>query len=190
VVKNNIFYQSDGDVYNKDSTTGSDVVMSHNLWYGGTGPGTNSLTVNPMFVNPSNPFGPDGIIWTSDDGFRLQEGSPACGAGELGGDIGAYPCSGLPSTSQCSDGLDNDGDGATDMADPGCSSASDDNESDCTGGQANPGDVDCDGDVDIIDLVIIAQNFNKSSGFYEGADQNNDGRVDIVDLVIVAQNFG
>jgi hypothetical protein len=52
------------------------------------------------------------------------------------------------------------------------------------------GDVNCDSSVDIIDLVIIAQNFNKSSGFYEGADQNNDGRVDIVDLVIVAQNFG
>jgi hypothetical protein len=52
------------------------------------------------------------------------------------------------------------------------------------------GDVNDDGKVDIIDLVIIAQNFNKSSGFYEGADQNNDGRVDIVDLVIVAQNFG
>jgi hypothetical protein len=45
---------------------------------------------------------------------------------------------GAPST-ECSDGADNDGDGATDLADGGCSSASDDDESDC-------GDGVCEGE--------------------------------------------
>lgn len=47
--------------------------------------GIGSINSNPLFVNPSNPVGPDGIFWTSDDGFKLQEGSPACR-------MGAYSC--------------------------------------------------------------------------------------------------
>jgi hypothetical protein len=47
-----------------------------------------------------------------------------------------------------------------------------------------------DGKVDIFDLVLVAQNFGKTSGFDSRADANDDGKVDIFDLVIVAQNFG
>jgi peptidoglycan/xylan/chitin deacetylase (PgdA/CDA1 family) len=53
-----------------------------------------------------------------------------------------------------------------------------------------PGDVTGDGKVDIFDLVLVAQNFGKTSGFDSRADANDDGKVDIFDLVIVAQNFG
>ena len=40
----------------------------------------------------------------------------------------------LPVTvqTQCSDGIDNDGDGKIDLADPGCANASDNNETDPT----------------------------------------------------------
>ena len=45
---------------------------------------------DPMFLDESDPIGPDGIAWTADDGFQLTTGSPLIGAGEGGVDIGAY----------------------------------------------------------------------------------------------------
>jgi hypothetical protein len=59
---------------------------------------TGNLDDDPMFVDPSNPAGPDGIYWTADDGYMLNTGSPAINAGVdvglpyLGSapDIGAY----------------------------------------------------------------------------------------------------
>ena len=50
----------------------------------------NSVDEDSLFVDISDPLGPDGIPWTADDGLRLQEGSPAIDAGEGGSDIGAY----------------------------------------------------------------------------------------------------
>jgi hypothetical protein len=58
----------------------------------------NNIPDDPLFVDPNNPAGPDGIIFTDDDGFRLLSGSPAIDAGVdvglpyLGSapDIGAY----------------------------------------------------------------------------------------------------
>ncbi|MFH1510262.1 MAG: choice-of-anchor Q domain-containing protein, partial [Candidatus Woesearchaeota archaeon] len=52
------------------------------------------------------------------------------------------------------------------------------------------GDLNCDKKVDIFDLVIVAQNYGKDSGFDTRADANKDGKVDIFDLVVVAQNYG
>jgi hypothetical protein len=60
-----------------------------------------------------------------------------------------------------------------------------DNPPDCI-----QGDLNCDGAVDILDLVLAAQDFGKTSGFDPRADANSDGKVDIFDLVLVAQNFG
>lgn len=41
----------------------------------------NSITSDPLFVNPGNPAGPDGIFFTADDGLMLQCGSPAINSG-------------------------------------------------------------------------------------------------------------
>ncbi|MCE7042892.1 T9SS type A sorting domain-containing protein [Dyadobacter sp. CY312] len=41
----------------------------------------NLLGGNPLYVNASNPAGPDSIYFTPDDGLRLQCGSPAINAG-------------------------------------------------------------------------------------------------------------
>ena len=46
--------------------------------------------VDPLFVNPNDIVGPDGIPFTEDDGLRLQAGSPAIDAGENAVDMGAY----------------------------------------------------------------------------------------------------
>ena len=43
-------------------------------------PGTDEISADPLFVDPKN------------GDFHLQVGSPCCGAGEDGTDIGAFPC--------------------------------------------------------------------------------------------------
>ncbi len=49
-----------------------------------------------------------------------------------------------------------------------------------------PWDVNGDGQVNILDLVMVAQNFGKADA---RADLNNDGNVDVLDLLLVAQNL-
>jgi len=49
----------------------------------------NNIAADPMFNNPK---GVDGILGTADDDFSLKSGSPACGAGENGVDLGAFAC--------------------------------------------------------------------------------------------------
>jgi len=45
---------------------------------------------DPLFVNPNDPLGPDGIVGTADDGFQLRSGSRGKTAGENGVQVGAY----------------------------------------------------------------------------------------------------
>ncbi|MFH1510839.1 MAG: dockerin type I domain-containing protein [Candidatus Woesearchaeota archaeon] len=59
-----------------------------------------------------------------------------------------------------------------------------------TKSQCIAGDLNCDKKVDIFDLVLVAQNYGKTSGFDVRADANKDGEVNIFDLVLVAQNYG
>ena len=48
-------------------------------------------------------------------------------------------------------------------------------------------DVNGDGNVNIFDLILVSQNFNKTN---PQADVNGDGTVNIFDLIVVAQHFG
>ncbi|MBR9692996.1 hypothetical protein GOV07_03645 [Candidatus Woesearchaeota archaeon] len=50
-------------------------------------------------------------------------------------------CGGCCGNTECSDGVDNDGDGATDMSDGGCSSPSDDDETNCGDGACEGGET-------------------------------------------------
>ena len=56
--------------------------------------------------------------------------------------------------------------------------------------QVVAGDVDGNGQVNILDLVFVAQQLGKSVPADSPADVNSDGIVNILDLVQVAQNFG
>ncbi len=47
---------------------------------------------SPEFRDLANPLGPDGIPFTLDDGLKPRPGSPLCGKGMGGADIGAYSC--------------------------------------------------------------------------------------------------
>ena len=55
------------------------------------------------------------------------------------------------------------------------------------------GDVNGDGQVDVLDLLIVAAAFNSvpgSPGWNPDADLNQDSIVDILDLVLVGLDFG
>jgi len=49
-----------------------------------------------------------------------------------------------------------------------------------------PGDVNMDGEVNVLDLQLVAADYGSSTTY----DLNKDGKVDLLDLVIVAINFG
>lgn len=52
------------------------------------------------------------------------------------------------------------------------------------------GDIDGDGFVNVKDLIIVAIDFGKTSGFNPACDLAADGRIDIKDLLVVAINYG
>ena len=51
-------------------------------------------------------------------------------------------------------------------------------------------DVNADGAVNILDLVLVAQNLRKPTSTNSPADVNSDGTINILDLVLVAQHLG
>ena len=51
-------------------------------------------------------------------------------------------------------------------------------------------DVNGDGLVSILDLILVAQDFGKTASLYLGTDVNGDGIISILDLILVAQHFG
>jgi hypothetical protein len=80
----------------------------------------------------------------------------------------------------CNDGLDNDCDGRSDTADSDCA-------------KCYTYDLDCDGDVDIVDIMLIASRWNTKLGdpsYNAQFDFDNDGDIDIVDIMQVAAQWG
>jgi len=52
-----------------------------------------------------------------------------------------------------------------------------------------PADLNCDGSIDIFDLIMVASNFGKTSGFDSRADTDSNNVIDIFDVVFVASRF-
>ena len=57
-------------------------------------------------------------------------------------------------------------------------------------GQLITGDVNRDGQVSILDMILIAKHFGENAAANPAVDVNGDGRVNILDLIIVAEHFG
>ncbi len=57
-------------------------------------------------------------------------------------------------------------------------------------GQRAVGDVNRDGVVSILDMILVAQHFGEAASTSPQADVNGDGIISILDLVIIAQHFG
>ena len=56
-----------------------------------------------------------------------------------------------------------------------------------------PGDLDCDCDVDIMDIMLVATRWNTSTGnpnYDPACDMDSDGDIDVVDIMIVASHWG
>jgi len=114
---------------------------------------------------------------------------------------------------ECADSVDNDGDGLIDYpVDPGCASATDDNETDPVqapaetpviivgpgGGYSSPdqkpvispkilkiADFNSDGRINIIDFSILLFYMDKPMSIASRYDLNNDAKIDIVDVSIL-----
>ncbi len=93
-----------------------------------------------------------------------------------------------PAPAQCADGIDNDGDGKIDLADPGCASASDTDESNpppaaCADGLDNDGD----GKIDLADPGCANASDNDETNTAappacaDGIDNDGDGKIDLQD---------
>ena len=57
-------------------------------------------------------------------------------------------------------------------------------------GQLTTGDVNRDGQVSILDLVLVAQHFGKTAPANSEVDINGDGIINVLDLILVSQNMG
>ena len=57
-------------------------------------------------------------------------------------------------------------------------------------GQLTTGDVNRDGQVSILDMVLVARHFGETVPANSEIDMNGDGIISILDLIIVAQHFG
>ena len=58
---------------------------------------------------------------------------------------------------------------------------------------AKPGDINGDGQVNVVDLLYLADSFGKNeanTGFLPYDDLNDDGNVDVADLLILAPFWG
>ena len=57
-------------------------------------------------------------------------------------------------------------------------------------GQLATGDVNRDGQVSILDMILIAQHLGETSPSDPAVDVNSDGVVNVLDLIVVAKHFG
>ena len=57
-------------------------------------------------------------------------------------------------------------------------------------GVESSGDVNQDGIVNVLDIILVAQNLGQKQPSHPRVDVNKDGQVNILDLVLVAENLG
>ena len=167
---------------------------------------------NPRFYNESDPDGPDNIPFTLDDGLKPLPGSPLCGRGEGGTDIGAYSCDptivfaggssgdGFPPPSpvpgscsttpnQCTAGTFSDTTDTPTQYLWNCTGSNGGITASCSlpiATTPTTGDFNNDSIVNSIDLSLMITAWNTSNTTY---DLNRDGRVNSLDYVMMVRNW-
>jgi hypothetical protein len=133
---------------------------------------------DPRLQNINDPDGPDNIPFTSDDGLKPVSGSPLCGRGYNGTDIGAYSCSsGTVLAASSGSLIPASGSGATTPPPPtSCS----------TTNTCKAGDFDGNGDVNTLDSSYMNSKWNTNDA---KADLNKDGVVNTLDYAIMVKNW-
>ncbi len=159
-ITHNIFYSIGRDIV---SQAGSGLGNDLELWELLAGNASNNIALVPLFVDPLN-----------EKDFHLKPISPAIDAG-----TNAY----VPAVDF--DGVDRP---VGDTVDIGPYEYVGDKED--TTFELGAWDVDQNGVVNILDLVIVSQNFGLSPPTNPRADVTGDGQVNILDLVTIAQHFG
>jgi hypothetical protein len=133
---------------------------------------------DPGLQNINDPDGPDNTPFTADDGLKPLSGSPLCGKGYNGTDIGAYSCSsGTVLAASSGSLIPASGSGATTPPPP---------TSCATTNTCKPGDFNKDGTVNTNDYSYLNSSWNTSD---PTTDLNKDGRVNTLDYAIMIQNW-
>ncbi|MEY4701882.1 MAG: hypothetical protein RL326_2069, partial [Pseudomonadota bacterium] len=139
--------------------------------YPATFSGTDSLGTNRSCARGTTNFstGCSGVgvteaSYSPSTGLATKGFANGCTRGSF-----SYLCASAATVTQCSDKRDNDNDGLIDLQDPGCSSPSDNDESNVISGQCNDG-VDNDNDGKIDALVEIAPAVERTQTFGGSGD--------------------
>jgi len=190
-------------VTNSGPATATDVTVIDTInrpW-----PFNSALSSPDCLVGTDNTVLCDGLTLASDENFTfilafdVPDGAPCGGVATNTARIAADPSLNDPNPenneatqattvfcSQCQDGVDNDGDGATDFpADPGCFDKNDDDESDGTTQCQDGSDNDGDGLTDLDDPGCSDENDDDESDgttqCQDGIDNDGDGLTDLDD---------
>jgi hypothetical protein len=164
VMTNCILWDGGDEIWNND---GSILTISYTNVRGGF-PGPGNIDADPLFIDPNN------------GDLRLSPGSPCIDAG----DNTAVP-----------DGIDTDLDGNPRFVDDPDIADSGNGEPPVVDigayefqGASCPWDLDDDGTVSVVDLLLLLAEFGTCDG--SPADFNGDGCVTVVDLLALIANFG
>ncbi len=159
-ITHNIFYSIGKDIV---SQAGSGFGNDLELWELLADNASNNLALVPLFVDPLN-----------EQDFHLKPASPAIDAG-----------TNMYAAEDDFDGVARPVGDTVDIGPYEFVGKKDD-----TSFELGAWDVDENGVVNILDLVIVSQNFGLSPPTNPRADVTGDGHVNILDLVLVAQHFG
>ena len=159
-ITHNIFYSIGKDIV---SQAGSGLGNDLELWELLAGNASNNLALIPLFVDPLN-----------EKDFHLKPASPAIDAG-----------TNMYAPEDDFDGVARPVGDTVDIGPYEYVGKKED-----TVFELGAWDVDENGVVNILDLVIVSQNFGLSPPTNPRADVTGDGHVNILDLVLIAQHFG
>jgi hypothetical protein len=178
-----------GAAADDDDFVGGSDTLTYRI--GSLGGGSYTVDAELLYQTLSNAFAQDLFSDTSAEAasFKTMFDASSMKTSQIASASVTVSGSGGSPIAACSDGIDNDGDGLTDLSDPGCTNATDNDEFDeatstpaCSDGLDNDGDglVDLDdpGCADASDSDEYNAPLPECS---DGIDNDGDGKIDLAD---------